>query len=527
MVAPSRARPVRLTAPWYRWQRQRHEEGHLPRATRPVFLKYDTPEMVNLFLANPQRSYKFDADDAVWVTASSPFDEKLGKIRVLADREAIRCDVRKLFRETHRRTYLVALELHCEQPGLPDAGWDHICELGFVVRRWVPNDRDILAAAMLATEERIGLVVANLRRLGFPTTPSTLVRGGLRVSAVPGETPADLLAIMANNQLLAQTITRFRLEYETLRARRIMLERPNAQQWHTEYWDTHATADAREHDKIGDWVAAGGEQNQRFAREKVYRLYRAIPDPRDRTHRSFGARLLFGSVPTSDMETNDAGEAHFDCDATYEIRAFVRSHRTGCKLRLNAQDCHGPLVWSQPTEPYRIAAHFDSAGTRNLIVNVEMPDLNLAAAVAPKFDTPSIRLKWPAGSKPQLVAGGLGGPSICFKSIPLVTIVATVLLEIFTPIIVGLFQLYYLLYTQFCLGSLGLPPLPDFPAVGPFAALSPETNLKAEYDTLEISAIKSNMTAARTIARTHDLVWEDELLVRPRVDDPMFATVTA
>ena len=513
MVAHAMSHPLRLTAPWYRWTRQR-AEGRAPRATRPVFLKYDTPDMVNMFLKNPQRSYMFDDDDFVLVTASSPYAPAKAKIRGLADRIPIQCDVRKLFRETHKRNYLVTLEMHCEMPGLPDAGWDHICELGFVVRRWVPKDPAGLKAQADTLDDRIGVLAAILLRLGDPLpTPLQLLL--LRDSTVAGETPPEILVALTDAVERVLLITQLTDELQRARAARIALERPNPAGWKLQYWRSHAD----EHDKIGDWTDVVGTTQQLFLREKQYRLYRLIPDPKEAGHLSLGARLLFGCVPTGDMVTNDAGEPHFDYEATYEIQAFVRQHKRGCPLRLNEKDCHGPLVWSPPTEPYRIAAHFDPAGNRHMVVNVEMPDMKLLAATPHKFENVSIRLNWPSGSEPTLTGFSLG-PMTCFKSIPLVTLVATILLEIFTPIIVNILHVYYLLYDNVCIGA---PALPPFPALPPLPAMDPKDplNMGAEYDITELGEIEASILSARTISRTRPLKWEQELKVRPRVDDPM------
>ena len=60
-------RPLRLTAPWYRWERQ----GVHPRDSRPVIQKYDRPDMVEAFLRDPQRSLVFTDDDERYRTVAA------------------------------------------------------------------------------------------------------------------------------------------------------------------------------------------------------------------------------------------------------------------------------------------------------------------------------------------------------------------------------------------------------------------------------------------------------------------------
>ena len=54
-------RPWALVGPWYRWSTP--GEAAAGRVSRPVFQKYDTPDLVNEFLKEPQHSLKFVAED--------------------------------------------------------------------------------------------------------------------------------------------------------------------------------------------------------------------------------------------------------------------------------------------------------------------------------------------------------------------------------------------------------------------------------------------------------------------------------
>jgi len=64
--------------------------------------------------------------------------------------------------------------------------------------------------------------------------------------------------------------------------------------------------------------------------------------------------------------------------------------------------------------------------------------------------------------------GGIGGFQICFFSIPLITIIAMFVLQLFLPIVVFLFGLFFLLALKFC-----IPP-----------SLSASAGLTAKLDVL-------------------------------------------
>ncbi len=78
--------------------------------------------------------------------------------------------------------------------------------------------------------------------------------------------------------------------------------------------------------------------------------------------------------------------------------------------------------------------------------------LDAAGSIAPvKFVTPpgsSLQFT-PNGGVPS--SGKLGGAAICSFSIPLITIVATFVLNLFLPIVVFIFGLFALLRLKFCI----------------------------------------------------------------------------
>ncbi len=74
------------------------------------------------------------------------------------------------------------------------------------------------------------------------------------------------------------------------------------------------------------------------------------------------ATIYFGLVPTGSSDVDDDGHARFDDDSSYEIRCFVRRHKAACPR--TGPQCHCPITWSDPTEGYQLAPHFDLRGHR-------------------------------------------------------------------------------------------------------------------------------------------------------------------
>lgn len=519
---------LRLIAPWYRWQRQRDESGAytgpLPRETRPVFQKYDRADMANVFLKDPQRSFRFTNEDFVHFLEPSPYDSALATIRNLHDVREVRTTLRKLFRETHKRSYLVVCELHCDLPGLPDASWDHICEAGFVVRRYRITDstyttrRDELDA-------RIALLRAHLIRI---VEAEKKFRDLLLEGAEEEDLPEAIDELRDEGGLpWLMRIVQYQTELALAEAERQRLERLDGVATELQGWIPDS-----DYDTLGSWQAID-EHTPQTITEKVYPLYKLIPDPTVDDHSAEGAQLLFGNVPTGSIETESDGAPHLDREHVYEIRCFVRHHNLACKRLPRRGDCKGALIWSQATETYRLAGQFDSDGTRNTIINIEMPDLAELAAQATKPPSFSIRMHTPPKSQLSFsmglgipTGGSLAGPMMCSVSIPLITIIATFVLNIFKPIVVYLFQLWHLLPLKFCFAGLPLPSLTN-----PVAALddlygaelSVGTTLEAEFREEElrnmVRAIRATMQAEGKADRTSALIPEDRVPVRPRVDD--------
>jgi hypothetical protein len=118
-----------------------------------------------------------------------------------------------------------------------------------------------------------------------------------------------------------------------------------------------------------------------------------------------------------------------------------------------------------------------------------MPNLaELAAQVATKpFGRLSpMRFVQPQSLKPilsgkNLVDGQMGGFQICFFAIPLITIVAFFVLQLFLPIVVLLFSLWFLLVLKFCIPP-SLSVAFDLNLAAELTALAPRITAGADLD---------------------------------------------
>ncbi|GAA0496092.1 hypothetical protein GCM10009544_64860 [Streptomyces stramineus] len=199
--------------------------------------------------------------------------------------------------------------------------------------------------------------------------------------------------------------------------------------------------------------------------EATFPLYPLVPDRSDVHHDAAGRTLYFGVVATgsSDLEIlppatgpHRADEPRqeraprFDDASVYEIRCYVRRHDPACPRRPGEHDCHGPLTWSEPCEPFRLAGPLDPRGTAHRPVTVRMPSRSELQEAA-KLGTGAGGVR--VGSPPELqfdkAAGG--GYQICSFSIPLITLVATFVLRLFLPIVVLLLGLWFLLALKICI----------------------------------------------------------------------------
>jgi hypothetical protein len=462
--------PWRLVAPWYRWERQYRAQGLRARVTRPVIQKYLGTAFAKEFLAEPQRSVKYTGDDVVFETRLAPFRDLFAyegegrprrlrlRLRRLSSQIMVPTQLRKLFLPTQGRAYLVVCELRCDTPGFPKVPAPHareaVCEMGFVIRRpylSFPKDAEpglrTLAARIRALETQAAQLARALQR------PPRIVPKAVLARWRAVREPARLARLAATLSALAE-------------ARRAL-----------DAW-SEAVGPARlsrgwipsEHEKIGAWDVVE-EQPQGVVAESVFPLFPLAPDPKDEWHTGHRRALYFGVIPTGSDDTDDTGLPRFDDRTSYEIRCFVRRHRPACKKTSRPNDCQGEVVWSEPTEPFRFASHFDLTGSSQRPITVQLPDLNALGAQAADLPRPgmlsSSRLIVP---NPESELGVPFPPAIfpipgipftpTFMSVkfavPLVTVVAMFLLNLFLPIVISIFGLYSLLPLR-----VWLPALPN------------------------------------------------------------------
>ncbi|WP_224242771.1 hypothetical protein [Hyalangium gracile] len=483
------AHPWKLVAPWYRWQRQISEGvATSPRGTRPVFQKFDKPDFVEGFLKDPQRSLRFKEEvdrifnvqlvaaplltGGVFAGKSTSFyAPKLDPHQPAKPQRAslVPTGIRKIFLETHRRYYLVVCELHCDMPGFPTASASEVCQAGFVVRRRVmkvPNAARKEALALLKEIVDLQAQVAELDETA-PLKPRAAQKRREKIEKMKADGTFGPERVKVLEQIVAK--------------------KKELQKWK----DDNGVVTIHEgwvpgpFDKIGQWQLV--EETPRELTETTFPLYPLFADPTAPQHDAKGKTLYFGVLPTSTFETDARGEARFDDRMLYEVRCFVRRHDPKCPRKVDAPDCCGELVWSEPTESYRLASQSDLQGTSNRPITIQVPDLGELSAQAASlpFGTFSpMRFSQPQSLKPiisgnALSGGAMGAQAVCFFAIPLITLVALFVLNIFLPILVFMFGLWFLLVFKFC-----IPPSLQIDAAldAELTAIPPDINLDLELE---------------------------------------------
>jgi hypothetical protein len=439
----------KLVGPWYRWPRPGLPSAG--RGSRPVFQKYDGPTFVAEFLKDPQHSLKFlDEDFVHQVKPLSPLDPATyqNKPRRLSDLGYFPTTTRKLFLDTHKRFYLVVCELHCDTAGFPSVKRDEVCDAGFVIRRRVLSSLTEVAlkeGQPIFQRLMTARLTANELAKVKPEAQFSMMKKGL---APEGEA------------MLADAIAQSLDKNESLAIGQIQFERARLLEWATAYGVSLRLQGWRQiSDGIGEWFDVA-DAPQKKIEEQVFRLCPLIPDPRDQKHSAKGRTIYFGAVPTGSSDTNKFGKARFDDVTQYEIRCFVRRYKHEAPEGRNPKCC-GEIVWSQPTELYQLASHFDLAGTNNRPVSMQLPDLaalEAQAAALPPNQLAPFRMVSPSNSNLEVNADKDGkitshgtSSQICSFSIPLITIVATFVFKLFLPVVTLLFGLFFLLKLKFCI----------------------------------------------------------------------------
>lgn len=468
---------IKVVGPWWSWQRQL-DAGVKVRASRPWIQKFDRPDFVEGFLAQPQRSLTFGYEDHVfnWEQARrSVLGEFASRVfkpeNVTATEETLKrvsTGVKKLFLDIHRRYYAVVVELRSDERGFPCRCTDDVCQAGFVVRR-----RHLAyARTHEAAAKKLVLDIAQTQRdLADLTESRPLPKWAAKQRA------ARVKKLLERGELGAVQGTLL-AQLASQRAQLLQWKADAGAEVVEEAWRPS------EFDGVGAWSITEGTPRE-VCDEQWYPLHPLLPDERVPDHEAKCHALYFGVIPTSALETGPDGTPRFDSSSRYHLRCFVRRHEEACPRSDSAPDCCGGVFWSEPSEPYQLAPPADLVGTSQRPVTIQMPDLGeLERLTGPgalgRFSP--MRVVQPQTLKP-LVEGGVvvggvrGGAAVCFFAIPLITIVAFFVFSIFLPIVVFIFSLWFLLAFRLC-----IPP-----SFSLSAALTAELDLALQAPDLEAS----------------------------------------
>lgn len=449
----------RIVAPWYRWERlDGTEPERAADAERPVLHKYVSTEFVADFLRDPQRSVVFDEDLDVHQTVEKIPAAQLtapdGRLKSLSGTRLVPTETRKLFLAAHQRFYLVAVGIHCDQPGFPKVDPAAISEVGFVIRRHmvdVPSTERVRGAALMAQLTQARAVAGARHELDAAKERSRVLHpftaaSRRRVASVGAATVA------AHREM---DLARRRL--------RVWAESVGVED-RTEGWITSGDG------SFGEWMPIADEPEDLV--ERWYPMRRLTPTPDDPGHAAHDGTVFYAAVPTTSDDISGNGRSRFSALDTYEIRVFARAEHG---------DCPGPLTWSRPSQVFRLASFYDPAGSAQRPLEIRLPDF---AELAASNAMPSVRMTQPAGSALEFskfgdipTEGKVGAAEeICFFSIPLITIIAMFVLNLFLPIVMFTFQLWWMLKLKFC-----IPPSIDF-------ELELAAELNVEPPQLEVAA---------------------------------------
>jgi hypothetical protein len=440
----------KLTAPWWRWPKLGTPDRDV-RSLPPALQKYDTSDPVSLFVKEPQKALAYTDDDIVQKLVAGSGS---GKLSSFTSATLVPTGTRKVFLPLHKRFYLVVVELHCDAPGFPNVARGKVCEAGMVVRRrrlTVGAQHAPQAAHLLATirekTARIATIDRGLQKRVLKKRHAGRLGGPVGIMTAPAKVAKSKVEIALNAAALEE---RAKLDTELVQARQQLLA------WKATSGVTVLSEGwiPSEFDNVGSWQVVDDEPQG--IEEVVYPLYPLAADPRVADHDGAGKTIYFGMLPTGSREVEVTGTARFDDEFRYEVRCFVRRHRPECPLTGEPNDCGGTVFWSPPTEAFQLAGHFDPIGTGNHPITIQMPDIPALAASPPRLP---VQMKFPAGSALNFKVddGEAKDPTtnafqqICFFSIPLITIIATFVLNLFLPIVVFLFQLWFLLALKFCI----------------------------------------------------------------------------
>ena len=485
-----------LRAPWY--EREREGIGlRDPAALRPALQMYDDTNFVRRIVADPRDSLHF-GDDDVWSYPVPVKPSGSGRAR-LATWQLVTTGLRKLYQPSHNRFYAVVVEVFCDQPGLPRAGSHNDIEVGFVMRRQY-----------------------------------TSVFGGRGPSR---HVARALMKELADHQNLAldESVTGLRDVRDLWWA---------DQAWHRRFAEDHAEhleqlqIDTEEQgwfttpDGTADWRPVDDVDSDLV--EETFPMWR-LPAREDDCAAARTRSTWFGLVPTysSAHATGDKKpRPKYDDRAIYEIRCYVK-----LKPPKGKEKCPPRIWWSEAaSEPFRIADPMDPEGTSKRLTSITLPDLRRLAARAGRPMGPGgVAITTPP--KSQLVfnpfnptKGAIGnGGSICTFALELFFLVAFFLFLLFLPVVVFLFQLWFLLALRFCIPpSLGLSITADFFAQGKLLAnFEADAQVNARLSAVGLTpkqAIDQIFGHDSTTPSAEEGVWLDQLLnAKDASNNPIFS----
>ncbi|MFA3789997.1 hypothetical protein AB6T38_02650 [Aliiglaciecola sp. SL4] len=451
--------PWKLVAPWYR---PSSLGGYAPsntainRFSAPIIQKYADANFANNLVDEPQHSLRFNGEDFVQPLATDP-NKVITPIEHAQSQSPL-----KLYLDTHSRFYVVMCELHCDVAGFPQVSRDKVCEAGFVVRRRVPVITPELKGKVNTLLSQRSQLQNDLNKINIQGKTEELNESRVAQS-VSGFIQAKSARLFSGLQ--SGTTQNLTQKLQDISAQLNQMTATGDIKVELQGW---TPSDLK---GVGNWQAI--EETPEQLTEQVIPLYPLIADPTKPEHSAHGRTLWFGVIPTSLGDVDGNNNPRFDDSDLYEIRCFVRRHHNQFPAKTNQSDCCGDLIWSKATEGYQIAAHFDLDGTSHRPVNIKLPDLpaireqvNNAPAgrganariIAPpesSLNFATDNMDMPQGGEPLTRAG----QQICFFSIFLFFIVAMFLFRLFLPILLFIFNLWFLLKLKFC-----IPPSFQFDA---------------------------------------------------------------
>jgi hypothetical protein len=494
--------PWKLVGPWYRWPRAAVPADG--RGAPPAIQKFAGAGFIPGFLADPQRSLVFDPEvdvvstvdllpavsggnlagklAALFATKSDGTPVKPSEattpeiLSQLHRARLVPSGLRKLYQPAHDRHYLVVCELHCDVPGFPTVPRGEVCQSGFVIRRRQRVVPQALAKEAAQRAQALRKLEAGLAEL----KQETPLRDDLAARRKAQLDTMDAAGTLAPAIAAAETAV------ATTRDELHAWFADNGIFVQVEAWVPDRSA-GTPHPTLGAWVKLADERaDPANTGEAVLPLFPLIAPQGEARHDAAGRHINYGLIPTASLQHDGEGRSRFDDGSTYEIRCFARRHKPCCPPGPRVPDCHGEVIWSAPTEPYRVAAPFDPLGSANRPISIKMPDLReLAAQIAarPRGTLSPVRFIQPQHLSPTVkdgaaTGGKMSGNAICFFSIPLITIVALFVLNIFLPVVVFVFQLWFLLLFRFC-----IPPQIKFDAAldAKLAATPPSVDLDMDF----------------------------------------------